>query len=244
VVDARGPESPLPVDAGYQKFLGQEIQLNAPHGLERPLLMDARGDQAEGFRFFYVLPLTPDRLLVEDTRFSESPALDPPLMREAILGYCEQAGWAVEESGREETGVLPMPWRGETPLPTRGPLRAGYRGGWFHPATGYSLPVAARLAETVAALAPDEVLNGGLRALQEEQQRQRAYCHLLNRMLFRWYPPRMRRHIFARFYRLPQERISRFYALRLNHADRARLLVGRPPRGLSLRYRLQTGVAS
>ena len=38
-----------------------------------------------------------------------------------------------------------MPWTGETAPCGPGVLEAGYRGGWFHPGTGYSLPVAARL---------------------------------------------------------------------------------------------------
>ena len=36
-------------------------------------------------------------------------------------------------------------------------------------------------------------------------------------------------------YRLPEATIRRFYALELTLGDRARLLVGRPPAGLSLK---------
>ena len=44
--------------------------------------------------------------------------------------------------------------------------------------------------------------------------------------------------VLARFYRLPEATIRRFYALELGAADQARLLIGRPPPGLSLRTRL------
>ena len=47
--------------AGYQKFVGLEIRTPQPHGMVRPLLMDARVAQIDGFRFVYVLPLAPDR---------------------------------------------------------------------------------------------------------------------------------------------------------------------------------------
>ena len=44
--------------------------------------------------------------------------------------------------------------------------------------------------------------------------------------------------MLARFYRLPEAVIRRFYALELTAMDRARILVGRPPRGMSLRAAL------
>ena len=47
---------------------------------------------------------------------------------------------------REEEGVLPLPWSSALPAPNDPPLVAGYAGGLFHPITGYSLPVAVRLA--------------------------------------------------------------------------------------------------
>ena len=115
------------------------------------------------------------------------------------------------------------------------------RGGWFHPATGYSFPVAARLAERVATTAPEELHAGALRSFAREQARQSGFARFLNRMLFRWYPPAARHNIFERFYRLPDPLIARFYALRSTPRDRFRILVGRPPAGLSLRHRFLEG---
>lgn len=58
VVDARGPSQldGLRV-AGYQKFVGLEIELGRAHGIERPILMDATVPQLDGFRFVYALPI-------------------------------------------------------------------------------------------------------------------------------------------------------------------------------------------
>ena len=93
VVDARGPAPPGGRPrAGYQKFLGLELELTRPHGLQLPILMDAMVDQAEGFRFLYVLPLETDRLLVEDTYFHQSPSLDLIRLRGRILDYVASAG--------------------------------------------------------------------------------------------------------------------------------------------------------
>jgi lycopene beta-cyclase len=193
--------------------------------------MDATVPQTDGFRFVYVLPLSATRLLVEDTYFADRPYLDVAAIRTEIASYAAARGWQIRALVREEVGVLPLPWRISPPQITA-PLVAGYAGGWFHPVTGYSFPIAARVAATIAA-------GGDLRELAAEHTRQLRFAGRLNHMLFRWFPPGQRYHVLERFYRrLPEASIRRFYALELTNLDRARILVGRPPRGLSLRAAL------
>jgi lycopene beta-cyclase len=243
VIDGRGAV-PLQPDApfGYQKFLGLEVELEAPHGLDVPIIMDATVEQVDGYRFIYVLPLDDLTVLIEETYFHDSPELPAKDARQRIHAYAATHGWSISTMRREEHGVLPMPWA-ETPRPDpSGALVAGYRGGWFHPGTGYSLPVAARLATFVAKRPADALFGPDLDAFEREHRAQARFARFLNRLMFRWYPPGARRAIFERFYRLPQDTIERFYALRLRPIDRLRLLVGRPPRGLSVRHRLAAGV--
>lgn len=243
VIDARGPGPGPDGGCGYQKFLGVELALERPHGLELPLVMDATVAQIDGFRFVYVLPLAPDRLLVEDTYFSDGAALDRAAVRQRALAYARSRGFGRGEVLREEEGVLPMPWRGDgRPRPaTGGPLAAGYLGGWFHPATGYSFPVAARLAALVAAVDGVRLFGAELARLAGAVRRQAAFARQLNRLLFRWCAPAERWQVLERFYRLPEELVLRFYALEMAPQDMARILIGRPPRGLSLRARLRGG---
>lgn len=238
VIDARGPDRLSPASCGWQKFVGQELVLAAPHGLDRPVLMDATVPQVDGYRFVYVLPLAPDRVLVEDTYFSDRTHVDVSALRGEIARYCEGRGWTIAAIEREEVGVLPMPW--STPPPdAAAPLVAGYAGRWFHPVTAYSFPIAARLAEHIASRPADQLFDPALEQLARAHGRQLAFCDRLNRMLFRWYPPEKRHHVLARFYRLPPATIERFYALELTALDRARIFVGRPPKGLSLRAALR-----
>jgi lycopene beta-cyclase len=234
VVDARGPGvPPAAKSSGFQKFLGLEVDLDRPHGLERPILMDATGEQQDGFCFQYVLPFGPRRLLVEDTCFSRAAGLDAPASRARVMAYADRFG-RVERVAREETGVLPMPWSNAAPDPEGPPLVAGYRGGWFHPATGYSLPAAARLACHVADRAPDEVFGRALRRLHRSHRGQARYAEYLNRLLFGAFEPGDMRNVFERFYALPESLIHRFYALSMTWGDRARIVGGWPPRGFSL----------
>jgi lycopene beta-cyclase len=239
VIDARGPERSS-VDAactGYQKFLGLEVRLRTPHGLDRPMLMDATVPQTDGFRFFYTLPLDRDRLLIEDTYFSDTPDLDRDAIGAEIRAYAAAHGHAIADVVRAESGVLPLPWQPpevEDAIPGQ-PLRAGYQGGWFHPVTGYSFPLAVRLALYVASTPIAGVLGPGLSRLVREHRKQMQYGCRLNKMLFQWFPPDQRYNVLERFYRLPEPTIRRFYALALTAGDRARILMGKPPRGMSLR---------
>ena len=187
VIDARGPGREPVTNAGFQKFVGREVELERPHGLTRPVLMDATVPQVDGLRFFYVLPLSPTRLLVEDTRFSDGPTLDVDDLGAQVDAYLERHGWEVAALVREESGVLPMPW---APLPHPGsaPLLAGYAGGMLHPGTGYSVPVAARLAVEVAKLEPNALASGALEPWIEDLRQRQRLPLLLNRLLFQATP--------------------------------------------------------
>ncbi len=187
VVDARGPDAAIAPRGGFQKFVGVELRTAQPHGVVRPMIMDATVAQLDGFRFVYVLPLAPDRLLVEDTVYADTPYLDVGALRARALAYAVEHGWHAAELVREEHGVLPLPFDLEVPTPTRGPLVAGMLGGWFHPVTGYSFPIAARLAALVAATDARDLFAGPLADAVRAHRRQLGFALRLNWMLFRWF---------------------------------------------------------
>ena len=95
VIDGRGDPGNRDLDVRFQKFFGMVVELAAPCGLERPILMDARLPQEDGFRFMYSLPFTPTRLLIEDTRYSDTAGLEVGPMRDAIHAYAERRGWRI-----------------------------------------------------------------------------------------------------------------------------------------------------
>jgi lycopene beta-cyclase len=207
--------------------------------------MDARLPQRDGFRFMYALPLAPDRVLLEDTYFSDLPQLDEQRLADEVLAYASRNGFEARGVVRRESGVLPLPIsmpRLREP-PPEAPLVAGYQGGWFHPVTGYSFPVAVRLAQAVATSEPHRLRPQVWPALLREQRAQLRFAVLLNRLLFTGFATEQRYHVIERFYRLPPASIRRFYALRLTRGDRMRLLCGRPPRGFSLPRILASNLA-
>ena len=234
VIDCRGPGDLSMLDCGWQKFLGQELVLEQPHGRERPVVMDAQVAQLDGYRFVYCLPLGPDRMFVEDTYYSDGPDIDAAALRQRIRDYAERQGWRIAEVAREERGVLPVAmggdfdeyWRSSPPI-----AKAGMRAGLFHPLTGYSLPDAVRTASAIAATndlsaaALGELTHG----LARTTWRQRGFYRMLSAMLFKAAQPELRYRVLERFYRLDAALIGRFYAGGSNWADRVRVLAGKPP---------------
>ncbi|MBU3077479.1 lycopene beta-cyclase CrtY [Sphingomonas quercus] len=235
VIDARGAGDLGRLDCGWQKFVGQTLRLEAPHGLARPIIMDATVDQSEGYRFVYVLPVAADRLFVEDTYYSDTPELDRDRLAGRIAAYAAARGWRVQAVEHEERGVLPVVMGGDFERYWRstgdGIAKAGVRAGLFHPTTGYSLPDAVALARHVAALpdpaAPD--LPAQLHAFARARWQSRGFYRMLDRMLFRAAPPADRWRVLERFYRLDEGLVARFYAARSTAFDRLRIVAGRPP---------------
>ena len=235
VIDGRGFTGSAALRLAYQKFVGLEVELDGPHGVAAPIVMDATVAQLDGFRFLYVLPLAPNRLLLEDTRYSNGPSLDVADLKAEAHTYAAKHGWTIARVARSETGVLPVVldgditrfWRETVPgVPT-----VGVAGAFFHPTTGYSLPFAARVATAVADC--PTLTSKAVRRLTEAMSKRgwaggRLYRGL-NRMMFEVAEPENRYRVLQRFYTLPWRLIERFYASRLSLRDQLRILVGKPP---------------
>jgi lycopene beta-cyclase len=233
VVDARGAQSFPGLRGGWQKFVGQMLQLEAPHGLERPIVMDASVAQEEGYRFVYALPFAADKVFVEDTYYTTSPHMERDVLAERIGAYAKAQGWRVSQVLGEEQGCLPVVAGGKPTLDdgADGVARIGSGAALFHPLTGYSLPTAVRLAGMLADL-PDLSGPAMAKAAAEYARghwRAGAYYRLLTRMLFGAAQPEHSYRIFERFYRLKEGLIERFYAGHSTGLDRMRILAGKPP---------------
>lgn len=234
VIDGRGYQPDPRLVVGFQAFLGQEWRLSRPHGLARPVLMDATVDQTEGYRFVYTLPLSADRLLIEDTHYIDRARLDAGQARQHIADYAQNRGWALASLLREEQGSLAITLAGQHQAfwdSLHGQPCSGLRAGLFHPTTGYSLPQAVALADLIAAqnTLSHPALFALIRRYAAEQWRQQRFFRMLNRMLFLAGRPEQRWQVMQRFYRLGDGLIDRFYAGHLTFADKARILTGKPP---------------
>jgi lycopene beta-cyclase len=234
VLDTRGLQAaPAGLACGWQKFCGQTLTVSGGHGLDRPIVMDARVDQADGYRFVYCLPFSKDEVFVEDTYYSDTSDLDPAELDRRIAAFADAQGWTVASVSRQESGVLPVVMGGDFDAfwPDADCVaRGGVRAGLFHPLTSYSLPDAVRFAGWLAREAPlDETLGAATRRYARAHWHRGRFDRLLARMLFRAADPPQRYRILERFYRLPEPLIGRFYAGRSTIGDRLRILAGKPP---------------
>ncbi len=238
VIDGRGPDRDAPLALGFQKFLGLEIETEGPHGETLAVIMDATVEQLDGYRFFYTLPFSDTRILIEDTYYSDTPDLDAQVLSDRVRAYAASKGWQIKSILRQEKGVLPVVlagdmdafWkRGDAGVP-----RVGLRASLFHPTTGYSLPDAIAFADSLAAQADLSSVGVGLHVERHARDlwKNRAFFRLLNRMLFLAATPAERVRILERFYRLPSALIDRFFAAKLTVADKALIMMymaAKPP---------------
>ncbi len=236
IIDGRGFAENKALLLGYQKFVGLEVVLASPHGETVPTIMDAQVEQRDGYRFVYVIPLAPDRLLIEDTRYSDSGDLDEDAVEKGVRDYARDRGWTIQEVVRREKGVLPislahdpfMYWNSYE----SGAAPIGLRAGLFNPTTGYSLPESVKVANLIATQ-QQPLTTGNVRQMiyahAIQRNREQAFYRMLNRFLFQAAQPERRYLVLQRFYGFAQDLIERFYGGRLTRADKLRILSGIPP---------------
>ena len=242
VLDARGFEPNENVFLGYQKFVGRTIRTKEPHGLKRPIIMDATVEQLGGYRFVYCLPFTDHEVLVEDTYYTDGPELSENEVTVRIDDYINAKGWGDHALVRQEKGVLPITLAVDCDSKFgRGILEnipsIGIRGGYYHAVTGFSFPVAIQVAEEYANsvkisknIGFDTPYAAGLnKVISGIHTQDEKFLRLLNRLLFRAAKPEERYAILQRFYGLNQGLIERFYAGQLKWYDKLRILIGKPP---------------
>jgi|TARA_R100000501_G_scaffold10060_1_gene19774 lycopene beta-cyclase len=233
VIDCRGQRSSPHLKLAWQKFVGLELETARPHGITRPVIMDARVDQLDGYRFVYVLPFSETGLLVEDTYYSDGPDLSEQQVLARVRDYVAGMGLGDVTEGRTESGVLPIALDGdieaywaEDDVP-----KAGMAAALFNPITGYSFADAVATADMVKSLSRVDAapLYRSLRDHSVSTWKERGFYRLLNRMMFEAATPQGRYRTLQHFYRMDEDLVERFYAAQSTAADKARILSGKPP---------------
>ena len=242
VLDARGFKPNDDVFLGYQKFVGHVIKTKAPHGVKRPIIMDATVEQLGGYRFVYCLPYSETEMLVEDTYYTDGAELKSQEVDARIKDYIRDK-LAIEsyELIHREKGVLPITLAVDEAYGTSlegeqtEAVKLGMTGGYYHAVTGYSLPEAVKSANVVCDMIAQNSPDFGAAVLYEmahhrvDHYHEENFLRLLNRMLFRAAKPDARYKVLERFYGLSEGIVERFYRNRLSKKDKLRILAGKPP---------------
>lgn len=229
VIDGRGISAAPAWPCGYQKSVGLDVELEAPHALEVPLLMDARVAQLDGFRFVSLLPWDERRLLVEDTAYTNDAHLDLAAIRARALASLAAQGLTVRRVLREEAAALPIPLGGAAPT-LEHPV-VGVPAGLFHASTGASLPMAVDVAHALPQLPALDAasLTAWLSAHAQRHWASQGFYRMLNRVLFTAAEPEARVRLFEAFYAHGEGTVARFSAGTLTPLDKLKILARAAP---------------
>ena len=241
IFDARGFTFDDNIKLGIQKFYGKTIETAKPHNLKYPIIMDATVSQHDGYRFIYCLPFSKNKILIEDTYYSNGLNFDQDKYNKRIDQYIEGNNWTEHKVIRVEKGILPITLAIDSKLiekrglKNKEPIKIGMRGNFYHPVTGYSFPDSVRLASkisrTINSCDKNKLVNLDLeiRKYKLLLYRRDRYFRLLNRLLFKASSPSKRHMVLQRFYTLSESLIKRFYEGNLHKKDMLRILIGKPP---------------
>ena len=229
VIDAMG-YSPLDdISIAYQKFVGIEIDLNESHNIERPILMDASVEQTDGYRFIYTLPFTDKRLLIEDTRYSDTMHIDEEEYLAEIIKYMASKGWHDYKIINREKGVLPIILNGNcSHFIDKGIGVIGMKALLCHPTTGYSLPHAVMTTDLITnkIFNKSNEITDDIHRYSIQSWKRDEFFRILNRMLFWGCEPSARYKILQSFYMLPESLIAKFYSREYSFVEKIRMMVG------------------
>ena len=235
VLDVRGSGDISALETGWQKFCGQMLKLNRPHGLDRPIIMDATVEQIDGYRFIYCLPFSETEIFVEDTYYADTAAIDTATSHARIAEYAALQGWEIEDILSEEKGQLPVIYGGDFEAFWKAnqglDARAGTRAALVQPITGYSLPMAVQTAIMIAEMPElsQKKLDKMLRDLATRHWASGKFYRLLSAFMFLGADPEKRYKALEHTYSKDEALLARFYAGRSTKIDQARLLSGKPP---------------
>lgn len=158
LIETRPPEGTAASAPLIQSFYGAEVE---SAGFSSPddtvgLMENMSVDEA-GFRFEYVLPLAPQRRLIEVTRFSPG-ALPDGLLEEELNSTVRRRSRGAEVTiQRTESGAIPMGLP-ESPKPRLdGRVYAGTPGGAVRASSGYAY----RRIQTWAAACAESLISDG-----------------------------------------------------------------------------------
>ncbi|ASK87252.1 lycopene beta-cyclase CrtY [Sphingorhabdus sp. SMR4y] len=235
VIDVRGGGNMSALETGWQKFCGQMLKLRQPHGLERPVIMDATVEQIDGYRFIYCLPFSDSCVFVEDTYYSDTADLDSTTSHDRIAEYASRQGWDIDRICSTEKGQLPVIYGGDFDAfwAANGTIdaRAGARAALIQPITSYSLPMAVKTALLIAELPEinQSSLDKMLRSLAAKHWKDGKFYRLLCAFLFLGADPDQRYKTLQYTYAKNEQLLARFYAGTSTRMDQLSLLSGKPP---------------
>jgi lycopene beta-cyclase len=238
VIDARALTPHPALVLGYHRSFGLEVDMARPHGLADPVTYDLSVAQGDGFRRLRLLPFSPTRLLVEESRYSADGTMDDEVLNTGISAHAREHGWSIDRVVAREKAQRPVALafdaeRYFADLPADVPV-IGARAGLFHPVTGETVSEALQTARLVG----NTWDQGGpavallLRSHALGRAREHGFLRRVSRALFGRKRPNDRVVVLSRFFGLESGLVARTLSGRSTLLDKARMTMALP--GFSL----------
>ncbi|TMJ20486.1 MAG: lycopene beta-cyclase CrtY [Alphaproteobacteria bacterium] len=226
-IDARGAANLSALELLYEARLERDYRFGAPHGVDRPVLIDATVDQGAGLRYFECVPLSEDRMAIADICISERSQGDEQAGAR-IDAYVKARPWSRPETLAERAAARPLPFGGDFSAFWRlGGARVakiGLRGGFIHPVTGRAVGDAARTAlllarhQSFAGPALQDAFEVEAKQLWKKREPARSIVRAIGDA-----PAEARPALAKRLYGLDGALLDRLFADRPGLLDRGRL---------------------
>ncbi|HSK72900.1 MAG TPA: lycopene cyclase family protein [Pyrinomonadaceae bacterium] len=145
----------------WQHFKGWLIETERDFfNPNEPTLFDFRVEQKDECRFFYVLPFSPRKALIEFTVFSDNLLEENEYEQNLEKYITESLGVKDFKILETETGIIPMSDEPHEEFPAEKIIRIGTAGGYVKPSTGYSFQrTQRRLQNLVNSLETNSIQN-------------------------------------------------------------------------------------
>jgi lycopene beta-cyclase len=227
VIDGRELSPTDPRSPTYFKFVGAQVRCIEPHHLARPILMDTRIPQMDGYRYFQVLPVSEQELLIKDCRYSTSTDFGELTYLGEIRRYAKKFGWLGEVNGVEK-GLIPLPLRLRVkPHLVPGAVQVGLNAGHFHASLGTSIGEAGRFAQWLGSQEDllDSRLPQKINRYSNRQWKSQTFYRRLNARLFLG-PADKRYEVMERLFGMDEDVITRFYQRQLTRRECQKIMGG------------------
>ena len=242
VLDTRPPSSQRSSEATLKQiFYGLELRLGEPQkNTETARLMSHMSTDAAGFKFHYLLPLAPDRVLLEVTRFSPM-SLPPDSLEgevyEAAKTYFPNTNTEVV---RCEQGVIPMGLPSASATGDTRWVRAGTSAGAVRASSGYAFQRIQRWArQEAASLLANQLVSGQTPVAGVLGWMDRIFLETLTRQ------PELAPNLFmALAQRVPSDRLVRFLTEQPRTLDLAAVVSALPVKPMLKSLKLRHSSAS
>lgn len=242
VVDTRAPSAQLASEAPLkQVFYGLELRLTEPQkNTQTARLMSNMSTDAAGFKFEYLLPLAPDRALIEITRFSPASLPSASLKDEVFEAAQTYFPNKIAEVVRHEQGVIPM---GLSLAPATGDarwVRAGTSAGAVRASSGYAFQRIQHWAcQEAASLLKNQPISGQKPVAGALGWMDRIFLETLTRQ------PELAPSLFmALAQRVPSDRLVRFLTEQPQTLDFAAIVAALPVKPMLKSLKLRHSSAS